>query len=582
MRSSVMKIAAVAASVVILWLPYHAFAEDYLIIKRKSGSTQRIPLNFPPDQIDSLQVEAGSRGAAQPDRDTEPQPEAGRPASPETAAPSRTPDTSIDQRPVLPAPARRPSTEARPGETAPVLGPSLNVNVYQLPENVNSLPDFSTLTPRKVLKSNVVNLDPAKGVKEPTGLPDNYDGMGLRFMAFFAVKGEGIFRWRIQSKDGVRFHIDDKTIIENDGIHEVSSKTGFIHLAEGIHSVILDSFNAKGYPFLKLFVQPPIGLEQLFDIPNGLTGWQEPAKPYDVLWGQVYFVPKGEYPKGPDFSKLSPIGRLIAPELSTSSGPIPGLPGRTDMVGIRYQGFFNVSGAGIFAFRLLADSYAKLTIGNQVITEAKGSKNGHGSIGWAFLQEGSYPISVDFFHGIGDLKLELYVSQPEKEENLFAPAKVITGYAADSGKLSLIPAFVYFLQPNTRKLPNFNKMTPAGMFYTKAIDYPVDRGTREFPGVPKRPDWLGLRFYVKFSLTDQEAGLYKFRVVSEDAARLIIGKKLVINAEGQGKVLDQSGTVELEAGSHEMFLDYLQTTGPNCLQLYITPPGGEEKIFAFQ
>lgn len=577
MRSSVLKIVAAAASLLILWLPYHAIAEDYLIIKKKSGSTQKIPLNFPPDQIDSLQVESGPRGAAPAERETEAQPEAGRPAGPETAPPSRPPETTTGPRPPETAPTRRPAAEA-----AAVLGPSFTVNVYQLPENANALPDFSTLTPKKVLKSDVVNLDPAKGIKEPEGLPDNYEGMGLRFIGVFSVKGEGIFRWRIQSKDGVRFHIDDKTIIENDGIHETSSKTGFIHLAEGIHSVILDSFNAKGYPFLKLFVQPPIGPEKLFDIPNGLAGWQEPAKPYDVLWGQVYFVPKGEYPKGPDFSKLSPIGRLIAPELSISSGPIPGLPGRTDMVGIRYQGFFNVSGAGIFAFRLLADTYAKLTIGNHVITEAKSTKDGRGSIGWAFLQEGSYPIGVDFFHGVGDLKLELYVTQPEKEEELFAPAKVVTGYASDSGKLSLIPAFVYFLEPNTRKLPNFNKMTPAGMFYTKAIDYPLERGTREFPGVPKRADWLGLRFYVKFSLTEQEAGAYKFRVVCKDAARLIIGKKLVINAEGQGKVLDQSGTVELQPGSHEMFLDYLQTTGPNCLQLYITPPGGEEKIFAFQ
>jgi len=39
------------------------------------------------------------------------------------------------------------------------------------------------------------------------------------------------------------------------------------------------------------------------------------------------------------------------------------------MVGIRYQGFFNVQGAGIFAFRLTADHFARLTIGKQAITE---------------------------------------------------------------------------------------------------------------------------------------------------------------------------------------------------------------------
>ena len=35
------------------------FAEDYLVIKKKSGPTQKVPLNFPPDQIESFQVESG-------------------------------------------------------------------------------------------------------------------------------------------------------------------------------------------------------------------------------------------------------------------------------------------------------------------------------------------------------------------------------------------------------------------------------------------------------------------------------------------------------------------------------------------
>lgn len=589
MRSSLLKIIVAVSSLAVLTLPCILPAQDYLIIKRKSGSTQKIPLNFPPDQIESLQVEPGQRGAVQSERDTEEgdvgtrQPTVreapGRPGVTKTPPPAR--DGSKVETPPDTTTTRRPPAIDR-GQETPPRGSAFTVNVYQLPETVNSLPDFSALTPKKILRTDSVNLDPARGMRDPSGLPENYDGLGMRIMGMFPVQGEGIFRWRIQAKDGVRLHIDDKTILENDGIHDVTSKTGFVHLAEGIHSIIVDSFNAKGSPVLKLFVQPPIGPEQVFEITAGLNGWQEPAKPYDVLWGQVYFVPKGDHPKGPDFSRLSPIGRLIAPELSISGPPIPGLPGRTDMVGIRYQGFFSVSGAGIFAFRLLADTYAKLAIGNHIISEARGPKDPQGSVGWAFLQEGSYPISVDFFHAQGDVKLGLHVTQPEKKEELFSPSRPLVGYTTDSGKLSLIPAFVYFLDPNTRKIPNFNKMTPAGMFYTNAIDYPADRGTREFPGVPKRTDWLGLRFYVKFSLTEEEAGTYKFRVVCEDSARLIIGKKMVLNAEGQGKVLDQSGSVDLQPGSHEMFLDFLQTTGPNCLQLYITPPGGEEKIFAFQ
>lgn len=604
MRPLILKIIVAAASVLILATALSVLADDYLVIKKKGGPSQKVPLNFPLDQIESVDVESLPRstdGRVRERQVAEPDQQVGASETQQLEKPSelsprmqppgpmimrekaQPQDEGAQRKSERPA-ATRPPAPARPESAQMAARTGFTVNVYQLPEGIKALPDYSALTPKKVLTSETVNLEPARGANDPSGLPENMDGLGMRFMGVFMVSGEGIFKWRVLSKDGVRLHVDDKTLIENDGVHEPSAKTGFLHLAEGTHTIIVDSFNSKGAPTLRLFVQPPSGPEQIFSVVNGVKGWEEPSKPYDVLWGQVYFVPKGDYPRGPDFGRLSPVGRLIASELNiTGSEGIPGLPGRTDMVGLRYQGFFNVNGAGIFAFRLQADQYARLVIGTHGIAEVKGGKpDGQGALGWAFLQEGSYPIAVDYFHPQGPPRLELYVTQPQKDEEIFSPARNLAGFASDSGKMSLIPAFVYFLEPNTRKLPNFNKLTPSGMFYTKAIDYPVDRGSREFPGVPKRTDWLGLRFYVKFSLSEQEAGTYKFRVVCDDTARLIIGKKIVINAEGAGKVLDQSGSAELQPGSHEMFLDYLQTTGPNALQLYIAPPGGEEKIFAFQ
>lgn len=618
--------------VFLYWTP-SSMAEDFLVIKKKSGPTQKVPLSFPPEQIESFHVESSPEPpAGVPEREsvesvnrdesvTRSRIDEERPLSSPFGSLQglKRPSTSETEGPLGPtrqknaprqesvtregprsttdkseAELARPSEKTGPQKTGALASlessaprqAAFTVNVYKLPENIAALPDFSAFRPIKILFADKIDIDPARFRSDLPGLPENIDGIGLRFMANFLVSGEGIFKFRIQSKDGVRLHVDDKTLIENDGIHEPFAKTGFVHLAEGMHSIIVDSFNSKGAPTLKLFVQGPEGEEQPFSVNAGLVGWKEPEKPYDVLWGQVYFVPQGNYPEGPDFAKLNPIGRLITPELNMKGAPfIPGIPGRRDMVGVRYQGFFNVTGAGIFAFRMMSNNFAKLTIGKSPIIEApKGTKpDGEGSIGWAFLQQGSYPISVDYFNAQGDPKLQLFVTSPIKSEELFNPSKNVDGFTAETGQVNMIPAFVYFLTPNTKKLPNFNKLSPAGMFFSKAIDYPVNRGSREFPGIPKRDEWLGIRFYVKFALTQQETGTYKFRIVCDDAARLIIGKKIVVNAEGAGqKVIDQSGSVELPVGSHEMFLDYLQTTGPSALQLFITPPGGEEKIFSFE
>ena len=616
-----------------------SFAEDYLVIKKKGGPTQKIPLDFPPEQIESFQVESSGPSHGAPSVKERSTAEAGEqtvPSSkePEKPAPIRRPGSRPAQvspgtpssHPMIlrqkPAPGstkteqelatprveqqgpvpKRPQERAQPRAEAPaapvkrpVTGPvaaavpvgkgSFFVNVYKLPASIKALPDYSALRPIETLTADRVNLEQSRGQSEPAGLPENTEGLGLRFIGVFEVAGEGIFKWSVQAKDGVRLNIDDKTLIENDGIHETAVKSGYIHLGQGTHCIVLDSFNSKGAPFLRLLVTPPIGQEQIFSIKNGLAGWKEPAKPYDVLWGQVYFMPKGAYPHGPDFSRLSPIGRIVAPELNISGGEgFPALPGRKDMVGIRYEGFFNVHGAGIFAFRLVADHFAKLTIGAHKIAEiTQKSKGGpQGKVGWAFLQQGSYPIKLDFFNPEGPPLLRLYVTEPTKAEEIFSPAQTLEGFTAEEGKVNLIPAFVYFLSPNTKKLPNYNKLSPSGMFFTRAINYPVDRGSREFPGIPKREDWFGIRFYVKFSLEKKESGPYTFRVVCDDSARLILDKKMVVNVETTGKKSEQTGTVGLEAGSHEMFLDYFQATGPDGIQLYITPPGGEEKIFAFQ
>jgi hypothetical protein len=630
MKNSLLKIFATTLVIAIYLAVVPGFGEDYLVIKKRDGSTQKVPLNFPAGDIEAFDVESAKGAHREPS-----EPPAARTEDQESAAgerevdeppqqppsaqsqPGIQPDESSTTTPFLRereprseqpggpsvTPPRGPGkgpggprgTESPTGPaTRPPSGPvaaaapggkgTFSVNVYKLPENVKALPEFSAFRPVKTLTADKIDLGPGTKGTGLVGLPENTDGMGLRFMGIFLVAGEGIFKWRLFSKDGARMHIDDKTLIENDGIHEPYAKTGFVHLAEGVHSVIVDSFNSKGSPVLKLSVQPPVGPEQVFSIGKGLAGWKEPAKPYDVLWAQVYFIPKGSYPRGPDFSRLSPIGRLIAPDLNITGGEsFAGLPGRRDMVGMKYQGFFNVTGAGIFAFRLATDNFATLTIGKDSIIEiTDGEKRGaKGKLGWAFLQEGSYPIGIDYFHARGEPRLELFVTQPLKEEELFAPSRVLAGFDADSGKMSLIPAFVYFLKKGVKRLPSFNKMSPSGMFFTKAIDYPVDRGTRTFPGVPQRENWFGLRFYVKFSLSEQEAGTYKFRVVCRDGARLILGKNRVINADGVGSVKEKTGQADLKAGSHEMFLDYFQTTGPNGLQLYITPPGGEEKIFAF-
>lgn len=57
MRSILPRIIAVALAAV-LCTAIAGLGEDFLVIKKKGGPTQKVPLNFAPDQIESFQVES--------------------------------------------------------------------------------------------------------------------------------------------------------------------------------------------------------------------------------------------------------------------------------------------------------------------------------------------------------------------------------------------------------------------------------------------------------------------------------------------------------------------------------------------
>ncbi|HMK33920.1 MAG TPA: hypothetical protein VK463_02555, partial [Desulfomonilaceae bacterium] len=65
MRSSYLRIIVALTGILILGLMVVSHADNYLVIKKKGGPPQKIPLNFSPEEIESFQVES-SPGAKAP------------------------------------------------------------------------------------------------------------------------------------------------------------------------------------------------------------------------------------------------------------------------------------------------------------------------------------------------------------------------------------------------------------------------------------------------------------------------------------------------------------------------------------
>ncbi|MBC7533790.1 MAG: hypothetical protein H7318_19660 [Oligoflexus sp.] len=156
--------------------------------------------------------------------------------------------------------------------------------------------------------------------------------------------------------------------------------------------------------------------------------------------------------------------------------------------------------------------------------------------------------------------------------------QIFVGCAAGS-QIFPIVAEVFKLPSNTQKLPDFSTIQ-ADKSTTVCMDQyhvPVRNFNDGFPGVPELREWFALHTTGKIMIPN--AGLYKFRLKSDDGSVLYIDSKIVVNNDGQHSPKPVDGSLELTAGAHEMVLDYFQGPADQiALELFWQVPGSTEWI----
>lgn len=115
-------------------------------------------------------------------------------------------------------------------------------------------------------------------------------------------------------------------------------------------------------------------------------------------------------------------------------------------------------------------------------------------------------------------------------------------------------------------------------FFADRINVAQRHFREGFPGIEDRVEWFGIKYTGQFRT--EAAGVYEFRLSSDDGSRLLIDEQLVINNDGTHAPLSRSGRIHLAAGLHQLKLLYFQGPGTLlALQLFVTPPGRREKTF---
>jgi len=137
---------------------------------------------------------------------------------------------------------------------------------------------------------------------------------------------------------------------------------------------------------------------------------------------------------------------------------------------------------------------------------------------------------------------------------------------------------VYALEPDTPRLPNFDRMRPVSKIWTTSLDIPLQDFTLGFPGVPERFEWFAIDYTGNIWIA--KAGRYRFTLASDDGSALFIDNRLVIDNDGIHPIITKKGSTHLSAGLHQIRIAYFQ--GPRmqlALILMVGGPGEKLRVF---
>lgn len=142
-------------------------------------------------------------------------------------------------------------------------GPSLKGTVYFIPDGTQKFPDVTNIPPAGVLFAP--QLDVAPGTFQTTLVFGHFDFFAIRYAGQFNVAVAGDHAFRVKSDDGAIVSIDSMVVVDNDGIHGPTDKSGNAMLMPGMHQIQVDYFESKRWtPTLQLWITRPGGVEELF------------------------------------------------------------------------------------------------------------------------------------------------------------------------------------------------------------------------------------------------------------------------------------------------------------------------------
>ena len=123
--------------------------------------------------------------------------------------------------------------------------PNVKYSVFN--QGFGEIPDLGTMKAESTGQTSGLDISVAS--------KDN--DFSIRFESYFNVDKAGNYRFHLGSDDGSLLFIDGDSIVDVDGIHPHTTKTGAKNLTKGVHRLVVDYSEVGGEESLSLELEGP-------------------------------------------------------------------------------------------------------------------------------------------------------------------------------------------------------------------------------------------------------------------------------------------------------------------------------------
>lgn len=115
-------------------------------------------------------------------------------------------------------------------------------SVYFIEEGSLVLPNFKKLKPVGKIYTDSLNVPPQSFDIGFPGITDRFEWFAIDYTALFYISKPGKYTFALISDDGSKLLIDDKLLIDNNGVHGPVGIADSRTLKEGLHSIRVQYF----------------------------------------------------------------------------------------------------------------------------------------------------------------------------------------------------------------------------------------------------------------------------------------------------------------------------------------------------